>query len=71
MNDLYLFTNHDIPEKGEEGENCRHGRLAINDEEGNVVHFETIGKISNSGSPFVCMSDDNDFMPAVDQFLEY
>jgi hypothetical protein len=70
MNDLYLFTDHDIPEKGKEGENCRHRRLAINDEEGDVVHFETIGKISNSCPPFVCMSDDNDFMTAVDQFLE-
>jgi hypothetical protein len=34
-----------------------------------VIHFEAICKISNSGAPFVCMSDDNDFMPAVDQFL--
>jgi hypothetical protein len=70
MNDLYLFTDHDIPEKGEEGEYCRHSRLAINDEERDVVHFETIGKISNSGPPFVCMSDDDNFMTAVDQFLE-
>lgn len=68
MHDLYLFTDHDIPKEGEEGENCRHCRLAINDEEGDVVDFEAIGKISNSSPPFICMSDNNDFVTAVDQF---
>lgn len=70
VDNLNLFANDNIPEYGEEREHRRHSRLAIYDEERHMVNLETIGKIPNPSAPFVCVSDDYDFMTTVDKFLE-
>lgn len=69
VNDLDLFANNYIPEYGEEGKHRRHGRLAIYNEKRYMVDLEAIGQVSNPGASFVGMSDDNDFMPTIDEFL--
>jgi len=70
MYNLNLFANDDIPEDGEKGEHRGHGRLAVYDKERDMVDFEAIGEISNSGPSFVRMGDDDDFMSAIDKFLK-
>lgn len=70
MNNLNLFANDDIPEYREKGEHRGHRRFAVYDKEWNVVDFEAIGEISNSGPSFVRMGDDDDFMSTIDEFLK-
>jgi hypothetical protein len=70
MDNLNLFANNDVPEYGEEREERRHRGLAVDDEERDMVDFETVGEIAYSCSAFVGMGDDDDFVPAVDEFLQ-
>lgn len=65
MDDLDLLANDDVSEDGKEGEDCRKSRFPVDDKEGNVVDFETICKISNSGTALICMRDDDDFVSAI------
>lgn len=65
MYDLNLFPYNDIPEDWEKGEHGWEGRGAIDDEEGNVVDLEAIGKVSNACPSRVIVSYDDDFMAAV------
>ena len=69
MNDLNLFANDDIPQYGKEGEDGGHGRLTIDDEEWDMIDLKPIGEISYSGAAFVRMSDDDDLVPAIYEFL--
>lgn len=69
MNDLDLFSNYNISENREEGEDGWKGGLAVDDKERNVVDLESIRKISDTCSTFVCMSDDDDFVATINQFL--
>lgn len=64
-----LFADNDVSEYGEEGEDRRHSRLAVYDEEGNVVDLESIGEVPDSGAPLVCMGNDDHFMAAINEFL--
>lgn len=67
MDNLNLLPYHNIPKDGEEGEDGGKSRGAVNDEERDMVDFEAIRKVSYARSPIVCMSDDNDFMSAIDE----
>jgi len=69
MHNLNLLANDDVSEYRKEGKDCRERRLAINDEEGHMIDFETVGKISYSTTTFVCMRYDDDLVPTVDEFL--
>lgn len=69
MDNFDLLPNDNVAEYGEEGEDGREGGLAIDNEERNVIDLESIGEVSDSCSALVCMSDDNDFVSAIDQFL--
>lgn len=69
MNDLDLFPNYNISENREEREDSWKCGLAVDDKERNVVDLESICKISDTCSTFVCMSDDDDFVATIDQFL--
>lgn len=69
VNNLNLLSNDNIAEDRKERENGREGRFAVNDEEGDVVDLEAIGEVANPCPAFVCMGDDNHFVPTVDQFL--
>lgn len=65
MHNFNLFAYYDVTKDREEGEDRGHSRFAVNDEEGDMVDFESIGEISNSGSALVGMSDNNDFMASI------
>ena len=67
MYNLNLLSNDNIPDNGEERENGWEGRCSIDDEKGNVVDFEAIRKISHSSPPIVCMSNDYDFVPSINE----
>jgi hypothetical protein len=69
MNNFDLFSENDVSEDGKEGEDGWKRGLSVDDEEGNMVDFETVGEISDSCSAFVCMCDYDDFMASVDEFL--
>ena len=69
VDNLNLFANDDISEYGEEREERRHGRLAVDDEEGYMVDFETVGEVAYAGATFVGVGYDDDFVSAVDEFL--
>ena len=66
---LDSFANYDIAKDGEEGEDGRKGRLAIDDQEWNVVDFEAIGQVSYACSAGVSVSDDDHLVAAIDEFL--
>jgi hypothetical protein len=67
MYDLNLLSNDNVPENWEEGKDSWEGRLAVDDEERDVVNFEAIREVSDAGPPFVCVRDDNHLVPSVDQ----
>lgn len=69
VDDLDLFANDDIAENRKEGEDGRHGRFAVNNEERDMVNLESIGKVPDPGASFVRMGNDNDFVAAVNKFL--
>lgn len=69
MNNLDLLSNDNVPEDGEEREHCWHGCLPINDQKGYMVDFQAVRQIPNASAALVSMSDDDYFMPPVDQFL--
>jgi len=67
MHDLDLLSNNDVAEDWKEGEDGREGRFAVNDEKRDVVNLESIREVSDTSSPFVCVCDDNNLVPTVDQ----
>ncbi|KAM5501250.1 hypothetical protein McanMca71_005364 [Microsporum canis] len=69
MHNLYLLTNHNVPEDGEEGKDGWHGRFAVNDEEGDMVDLETVRQITHTGPAFVRMRHDYHFVSAINEFL--
>lgn len=69
MDNLNLFANDDIAEYGEEREERRHRGLAVDDEERDMVDFETVGEVAYASAAFVGVRYDDDFMAAVDEFL--
>ncbi len=69
VDNLNPFSQDYIPEYGKERKDGRKGRFPVYDEERDVVDLKAIGEISNAGPAGVCMSDDDYFVPAVDQFL--
>jgi len=70
MNNLDLFADDDIPKYREKREHRGHGRLAVYDEERDMVDFEAVGEIPNSGPSFIRMGNDDDFMSAINKFLK-
>lgn len=68
MNNLDLFSDHDVSKYREKGEDGRKGRCTVDDEKGNVVDFEAIGEISNSCSSVASMCNYYDFVSAIDEF---
>ena len=67
VNNLDALAQHNLAENGEEGEDRRHGRLAVDDEEGNVVHLEPVGQVSHARPRAVLVCDDDDLVPAIRQ----
>lgn len=69
MYNLNLLANDNVAEDWKERKDCRKGGLAVDDEERDMVDFESVREVANSSSSFVCMSDDNHFVSTVDEFL--
>jgi hypothetical protein len=67
--DFDAFAYDDVSEDREEGEDGGEGGLAVDYEEGDVVDFEPVGQISHACSSLVGMSDNNDFVATVNEFL--
>lgn len=70
MYDLDVLAYDDVAEYWEEREDCREGGFAVYDEEGNVVDLEAVGQVAYTGTAFVGVCDDDDFVAAVNEFLE-
>lgn len=69
MNNLNLLSNDNVAEDGEEGEDGGEGSFAVDNEERNMIDLQSIGEVSDSGTSFVCMGNNNDFVSPVDEFL--
>ena|SRR5271154_2928707 len=67
MNNFNLLPDDDVSENGEARKDCRHGRLSINDQKGDVVNFKSVRQVVDSGPSFVGMSDDDDFVTSVNE----
>lgn len=67
---LDSFAYDDVAEYREEGEDGWEGGLAVDDEEGHVVHFQPICEVSDACSAGVRVRDDYDFVPTIDEFLD-
>jgi hypothetical protein len=69
MHYLDLLPYDDIAEDGKEREDGREGRLPIYHEKRNMVDFQSVCKVANTSPTFISMSDNDDFMPAIYEFL--
>jgi hypothetical protein len=70
MNDINVLSNDNVSKYGEEREYGRECCFAVDDEEWDVVDLESVGEITDSGSPFVCMRNNDDFVSPIDEFLK-
>ena len=61
------FSYYDVAEDREEGEDGRHGRLAVDDQEWDMVHFEAICEIVNPSTALVRMCDYDDLVAPVNE----
>lgn len=68
MHDFDLLSEYNIPKYRKERKDSRESGFSIDDEERNMVDLEAVRKVSNAGSSFIRMSDDDDLVAAVDEF---
>lgn len=68
MNDIDALAQDDVAEYGEEGKDGRKTGGPVNDEEGNVINFESIGEISYSCPALISVRDDDDLVAPVPEF---
>jgi hypothetical protein len=69
MDYLNLLSDDDIAEYGEEREDGRECRLAVDDEEWNVVDLQSVGEVTDSSASFVRVGNNNDFVSPINEFL--
>ena len=67
---LDSFTNYDVAEYGKEGEDGWESRLAVDDEEWDVVDFESIRQVPYACSSGIGVSDDDHLVAAIYEFLK-
>lgn len=68
MYNLDLFAYNDVSKYRKEREHGGECGFAMDDEEGHMVDFESVGEISYSGAALVGMCYHNDFVTAIDEF---
>ena len=68
MYNLNLFSNDNVAEDGKEREDSWQRRFSIYNKKRNVVDFETICEISDTGSTLICMGNDDYFMTSINKF---
>ena len=69
VHNLNLLPYYDISKDGEEGEDGGHSRLAIYNEEGNVIDLEAIGEMTDTCSALICVCYHDNLMATVNQLL--
>jgi hypothetical protein len=69
MDDLDFLPDDNIAKYWKEGEDRRECGLSVDDEERDMVYFETVCQIANACSTFVCVCDYDDFVATIDEFL--
>jgi hypothetical protein len=67
MYDFDLLSNNNIPKDWEEGEEGWKGSCAVDDEKWYVVDLETVREISHTGSSFIGVSYNYDFVSSIDK----
>ena len=67
VDNLNLLPDDDVPYDREEGEDCRHRSLTVDDQEGHMINLEAIGEIVHSCPAFIGMGDDNDFVASINE----
>lgn len=67
MHNLNPFSDDNIPEHREEREDGRKGGLAVDDEEGDMIDFETVCEVAHTCATLVRVCNDNDFVSAIDE----
>lgn len=72
MSMYYLdpFANDDVAEDGKEGEDRRKRGLSIDDQERDVIDFQTIRKVPHACSASIGVSNHNHLVASIDEFLE-
>jgi hypothetical protein len=68
--DLDALADYYVAEDGKEREDGWKGRLAVDDPEGNIVHLEAVGQVSDALSAGIGVCYDDDFVSAIDEFLD-
>ena len=68
MHNFNLLSDDDVPEDREEGKHGGEGGFSVYYEKWDMIHFQTIGEISDPCTSLVCMRDDDDFVTAIDEF---
>ena len=67
MHNLDLLTNDNVSKDGEEGKHGGKRGLSVYDQKGNMVDFESICQIANSGAAVVSVCEDNNLVAAVNE----
>lgn len=67
MDNLDLLSYNDISEDREEGEDGRERGGTVHDEEGDMIDLEAVGKVADTGSPFVRVRDNDDLVSAINE----
>lgn len=65
VDNLDFFSDDYIAENWKEREDRGKGSLPVDDKERYMVDFESVGQVADTCSAFVGVSDDNDFVSAV------
>lgn len=71
MDDLDVLAQYYISEYWEKREDGRERGFAVYHQERDMVDFQAICKVSNTRPAGICMCDDNNFVPPVNQFLAF
>ena len=68
MHDFDLFSENNIPKDRKEGKDSRESSFSIDNKERHMVNLEAIREVSNTGSSFISVGDDDDFVAAINEF---
>ena len=67
MYNLNPLPKDDIAEDGEEREDSRHSRFAINDQKGDIIYFQAVCEMPYSSTILICVSDNDDLVSSIDE----
>jgi hypothetical protein len=69
MHNLNLLSDYDVSKDWEEGKDCRHRRLSVDDEERNMIDLEAIREVADACPSAISMRDNDDLVSPVNEFL--